>query len=541
MQAALTKADTELIKETTERAAYVESLTEFCNARQPGNEGNNGRALDEWKSRNYWTVLAPRLSAQPAFDPAFAQLKTHYMGNLTNGGQKMLQLCGYVPKLLRYPNFDPSTTRATELSRIAATVSQTPAAAPPAAPPIVENAPTTPQPMASGADVVAGAATLQMPAGWRVTKTAPGSVVMQKQAKYGGLSIIYAGLKPAAGDVAQGLRESLHGEFSQIQFKNFQSGRTRTGVRVAYARDYGPIGGKKSAQVAAVAFALPNGLQVAELLSTASVGDYIDHRKEFEGMVEHFRLAGAPATPTWDPLRPPAGSGGIAAVYLGSTVRNELNPLGGMDLKAIREYLVLLKNGQAYRDIPDDGHVTDMNFADALSKHPQKCGTYKVEGDKIAFTWIDDYGFIKDDAVPFHRGGSSRGSVDLGSMTVSEVPAAHSLKISGRYTSTFYMSGNTAMSSTGITAQTFISFAPDGTYQKSGFSSATFSNSAGGSTTGGTVNSRKGVESGHYTIDGYTLTLTPASGGGPDLYTIIFEEISTSPKAVFINDKAFLR
>ena len=78
---------------------------------------------------------------------------------------------------------------------------------------------------------------------------------------------------------------------------------------------------------------------------------------------------------------------------------------------------------------------------------------------------------------------------------------------------------------------------PDGTYRKSGFASSSFSN-AGAS---GTVSSKRGVQAGHYTIDGYTLTLTPQDGQPPELFTIIFEEISPSPKAIFINDSAFLR
>ncbi len=103
------------------------------------------------------------------------------------------------------------------------------------------------------------------------------------------------------------------------------------------------------------------------------------------------------------------------------------------------------------------------------------------------------------------------------------------------------MGGTIASSSTSVTSQTFIEFASNGRYQKSGFSAASFTNSAGGNQTGGSVNNQRGLEAGAYAIDGFTLTLTPASGGTPEEFTIVLENPSGSPQALFINDNAFLR
>lgn len=77
---------------------------------------------------------------------------------------------------------------------------------------------------------------------------------------------------------------------------------------------------------------------------------------------------------------------------------------------------------------------------------------------------------------------------------------------------------------------TFISFNANGTYQKSGFSSASLSV---GRTT-------RGLGSGQYRFEGYTLTLTP-SNGPPELYTAFFENQDPDPTAIFIDNSVFLK
>ncbi len=47
--------------------------------------------------------------------------------------------------------------------------------------------------------------------------------------------------------------------------------------------------------------------------------------------------------------------------------------------------------------------------------------------------------------------------------------------------------------------------------------------------------------SGRYLFNFYALTLTPSQKEATETFTTVFEQISSSPKAVFINEKAFLR
>jgi hypothetical protein len=145
---------------------------------------------------------------------------------------------------------------------------------------------------------------------------------------------------------------------------------------------------------------------------------------------------------------------------------------------------------------------------------------------------------VKRESSQFVPGGPGKSNVaNFNGTRAFEVAPVQNLRLSGRYTSTFAQVGETAFQSTRVVAQTFISFGPDGTYSKSGFSSESFS----GTSAGATVQGHKAAQTGHYTLNGYALTLSSSDGAPAETFTTVFEEINPSPKAVFINDKAFLR
>lgn len=247
-------------------------------------------------------------------------------------------------------------------------------------------------------------------------------------------------------------------------------------------------------------------------------------------------LLAAASQAAWSPQTQPAvdDAGTVSALFFGSRLENQINPQGGMDLVAVREYLVLLKTGQVYSGLPKDGHVLDMDFAAACRKRPTSCGTYRIRNGKIFFTWQQGYGLVREEQSAFKRKDASDATLIYNNTLMGQVQPAHNLRLRGRYTTTFYVGGST--STTSVSAQTFIAFTPDGRYQKSGFTSVTFSNGGASGTTQGS----QGVEMGQYAINGFTLTLTPHTGR-PEVYTIVFETISESPSGIFINDNAFLR
>jgi hypothetical protein len=174
-----------------------------------------------------------------------------------------------------------------------------------------------------------------------------------------------------------------------------------------------------------------------------------------------------------------------------------------------------------------------MDFAAACQKKPTKCGTYSIQGNTIHLRWLGEYGLVRDEQGAWV--GGEKGSFDAGG-SYRRITPVHNLHLQGRFTSTFAMVGTMATQSTSVVSETYITLTSDGRYQKSGFSGASFNNS----NAAGTVGGRKGVQSGTYSMDGYTLTLTPA-GGAPELYSLVLEDPTPNAGALFINDDAFLK
>ena len=206
-----------------------------------------------------------------------------------------------------------------------------------------------------------------------------------------------------------------------------------------------------------------------------------------------------------------------------------------MDLRAERYYVLLLPNGQAYSELPEGGHVDNFNFAAVCQKEPKHCGTYDISGGRIHFKWMDDYGLV-DESESAWTGATDKGTFDTRGHSYRRILPVHGLRVSGKYTSTFASVGSIGTQSTSVVSEKYITFTPDGRYQKSGFSGGSFDNAGAA----GTMMSKKGVVTGTYAIDGYTLTLTP-NGGAPETFSVVFEDPSPTTKAIFIDDSGFLR
>jgi hypothetical protein len=255
---------------------------------------------------------------------------------------------------------------------------------------------------------------------------------------------------------------------------------------------------------------------------------------EFETMVDTLRFTSQPESSLWDFNHPPQGSGGQKGLYWANGLINMPNAFGGMDLRAERYYVMLFPNGQAYRELPEDGHVDDLNFTAACQKRPKNCGTYDISGGQIHFKWPEEYGLVEESKGAWSPG--DRGGLETNGHHYTRILPVHGLRVSGKYTSTFASVGSIGGQSNSVVSEKYITFSPDGHYQKSGFSGASFDNS----NAAGTFTSKKGVTTGTYSIEGYTLTLTP-SAGPPEQYSVVFEDPTPSPKAIFINDDGFLR
>ncbi len=575
----LSPQDVQIVAETTKQAAYAYSLGTWCTAKNRNGLQQYAAAVAGWIQRNHWKELEAGPVKTELAPGEYDGLKAEALKDFNAHSFKTVFACAAIANVLRQPEHDPSQRYGAELSRIA--TASAPAVGAGTNPQIATNAaplvtqqgvtgaqqsvqagaasgpgqpaapaqsvpaqPAAATPVIAGAPLKVGDASLTPVAGWAVTKSAPDQVILQKtmrekdtrDAKF----IVLLSMQTIQGSIDQAFPAAVRRSFPgpPLELKYVSKGVTRGGQQARTVRDGGRMNlpGNPRARVRAVGVAAPDGRLFLAMILMRSEWETLMGRgdEEFEAMLTSLHFDSQPESSLWDFSRPPKGSGGQSGLYWANALINMPNAFGGMDLRAERYYVLLLPNGQAYSELPDGGHVDNFNFAAECQKKPKRCGTYDISGGKIHFKWMDDYGLVEESE-------SAWTTVDNGSFTTRghdyrRILPVHGLRVSGRYTSTFASVGTIGTQSTSVVSEKYITFTPDGRYQKSGFSGASFDNSGAA----GTFASKKGVTTGAYAIDGYTLTLTP-NGAQPEYYSVIFEDPSPSPKAIFIDDSGFLR
>lgn len=582
----LSPQDVQIVAETAKQAAYAYSLGTWCTAKNRNGLQQYAAAVAGWIQRNHWKDLEAGPVKTELAAGEYDGLKAEALKDFNAHSFKTVFACAAIANVLRQPEHDPSQRYGAELSRIAAasapaagagTNTQTAAnAAPPAtqqgvpannaavagaqqgtasgaATGAVQQSASTqnasaPQavaaPVAAGAPLKVGDASLMQIAGWAATKNAPDQVILQKTMLEKGTRdakfIVLLSMQPMQGSIDQAFPAVVRRSFPgpPLELKYVSKGVTRGGQQARTVRDGGRMNlpGNPRARVRAVGVAAPDGRLFLAMILMRSEWETLMGRgdEEFEAMLTSLHFDSQPESSLWDFSRPPKGSGGQSGLYWANALINMINPLGGMDLRAERYYVLLLPNGQAYSDLPEGGHVEDFNFAEECRKKPKRCGTYDIAGGRIHFRWMDDYGLVEESESAW--GAGDKGSFTTRGHDYRRIQPVHNLRVGGRYTSTFASVGTIGTQSTSVVSEKYITFTPDGRYQKSGFSGASFDNPGAA----GTFASKKGVTAGTYAIDGYTLRLTP-NGAQPEFYSVIFEDPSPSPKAIFIDDSAFLR
>ncbi len=571
------KASDPGLQTVAEQGGFVDAYVGYCmGANSLGASGYTVQ-MQGWEQRNHWEDAKTRIANDPALQHAFQNAKLAEQMELNRHRFKSTLSCTMLARTLRNPAHDPSATQkaanapdlmgmdqgangggegrakkadaapsmlpepvhtqpspaATATASTATAAAGTTASSGTAAE--TAHALGVAQPVSGAGAITVGAMTVTPPPGWTVQKNTPEAAILKTQTQHTAAVILLTTV-PLSGSPEQALYSGVRANFpgTGLTFKYPHSGTTGGGSPAIYVLDSGVVNRQRE-DIAAVGYAIGGKLQMALLISGDWGGENIKFRNQLDDMMSAAVLHGD-GSGTWDPLHPEKMAGGRSGLFFGSALQNQLNPLGGMDLVARREYVVLLPTGQAYFGLPEGGHVLDLNFAEACHQAPKKCGTYKLEGGTLTFTERDAYGLVTHTSSPFTAGEPGHSIIaSYHSTRAFEVLPVHGKTLAGKYTSTFAQTGNIGGSHS-VVAQTFISFTPNGSYQKSGFSSASFQTGSAGATT----MSNRGLGSGQYKFDGYTLTLTPSSGE-PELYTAVFENQDPDPKAVFINDKAFLK
>ena len=548
---ALAQDSDPLLDHTIKAGGFAETVTNFCTQKNARGAQQYRVALSEWKQRNYWEAISAK--AEPGkMDEASASATQA----LRKQGNKAVVLCLDLRKTLSTPTFDPSQQHAQELAQLAGEGSTTSPAPPATQPekaqaattveatppqqPAAENTTPAPPPTIAatpGGPGQVGDASFTVPATWRPGKATTTEALYQRPTKdRGEVQIIVFEQKPMQGDFKTSFAATVRGLFpgKSPELKYIYPAVTRTGLPAFHVRDGSQLRTGKSATLRAVGMQLPgNQIFVVMLLSTDRYGSLYDTEKELTSVVSSLTFRTQNDSRPWDPLVN-HGSGNATGLYWYTTLTNTPNAFGGMDMRAERKYIVLLPDGRAYRDLPDGGHVLDMDFT-SLCRDPKKrsnCGSYDLQGGTVKFRWPGDFGLMEESTGSYVAGRSLESE---GSKYNYVGPANGDLKLSGRYRSFFASVGQTAFSSGSVSSEKFITFTPDGRYQKQGFTGASFSNTGAQ----GTVASKRAPSQGTYQISGYTMVLQPMNGPA-ESYTVLLEEEGPHPGAVFIDDEAYL-
>jgi hypothetical protein len=543
------------IRAVAQQAGFIDAFVTYCAKANRAGVANDAVQLQGWEQRNHWQQVKPKITADPALQKLMADALAAERAELEAHAFKSAFACAALTQELRSTTHDPSLTYREAANAIGA---EPPPAAAPTAPLATATAPATQPPnqspppvqaapapaanasasapvISTGGSITVGSMTVTPPPGWTIQKSTPESALLKIQTQHN-TGVILLSVQPLNGSLGESLVSAIRANFpgTGLTFKYPHTGVTGGGSPAMYILDSGKLN-RQYEDIAAVGIAIGGRLQMALLISSQWGGEEIKFRGQLDAMIAAAVLHGETGG-TWDPLHPPPARGGRSGLFFGSGLMNQLNPLGGMDLIARREYVLLLPSGQAYYGLPEGGHVLDLDFPTACQKMPKRCGTYSIENGQIQFIERDSYGLVTHVSSTFTPGAPGHSIIaDYHGTKAFEVLPVHDRKLAGKYTSTFAQTGNIGQS-TSVVAQTFITFSPDGRYQKSGFSSASFQ----GPSAGGTTMSNRGLVSGQYRFEGYTMTLSP-SNGAPELYTVVFENQDPSPKAIFINDKAFLK
>lgn len=387
--------------------------------------------------------------------------------------------------------------------------------------------------------IVAGEVEITPPAGWTVENQASGAVILKRQDKVSSLILVGSGPAklPMNQTLTDTMRNSVH--ISDLDLK-VSDGISVSGYpAMTFDEVARPPKGSRL-RIVGIGLDLGGRYQVA-WLATGSNSDARDRVNEFNEMVRTWRFK-VPTKNAWNPAKPRSVPSGLAGFYWGSKIENQYNGFtGSLDLRAIREHIVLLPNGQAYFGIPPEGRVLDMDFDAMRRLRPSSCGTWSVDGDEIVFERATDIGLIRRVSSKLNRSSSGSARIHYRGIDLSPAtPAPSDLRIQGSYTTSNVTMANTAFSSTTASSARTISFTLDGRYAKMGFTAVSFSSDSGDSRSSGAGKRKSEAENGSYTIDGFRLTLKP-DNAQPQHFTVLIETSGSSPGALFINGAAYLR
>jgi hypothetical protein len=323
----------------------------------------------------------------------------------------------------------------------------------------------------------------------------------------------------------------------EFKYGGVHTAFTTRGQLAAYA-DIDPDfpNSRDGMSVLSVAIARGNGVFTPMILISRDDHFQYDHKKTFATWFATATLPGD-AGVRWS-LRSSARPGPLRGLWMGTSLTNQLNLYGGLDLIANRHYATFFQNGIVYSELPDGGQIDNLDLAQVCSKNPTDCGTYRLEGNRLISQFPNSVGLINTDTSELEDPRDLKSGMTFDGQSLFKVAPVAAMRLNGEYTS---IDGSSSGPNGSLTLVRSIAFAPDGRYESTG--SVGFLSTPGGlSSDNGTVAGYiPGSEKrGTYTIEGYTLTLKP-DVGPVRFATIVFFDDERPVKSVLIDDQYYKR
>jgi hypothetical protein len=302
----------------------------------------------------------------------------------------------------------------------------------------------------------------------------------------------------------------------------------RQGYPVAYVGSSARLKGvRKDIEARAFAMKPGRGIEVALYISTADGVEERERKSELRAFMRALRFRSA-KDPIFDPLEPRNSIHRVSLVTFSSTMRNQINLSGGMDVVIDYDYLVLSPNGRFTTEVPADGRIDAIDWAALREASPTRVGVYEIKRERdraearLVLRTEDRYGFIDETEgrVVFGPADDSDGrpgpetarevvrEVDIGRANKIVLKPLPPTRLRGRYTYLYGSSGSTGSSRNSFAGTKTITLTRSGKFESSSFFSASFDHEFGGSRSSGVTSSKAPPTQGRYSLEGYTLRLT---------------------------------
>src|SRR5262249_6702798 len=126
--------------------------------------------------------------------------------------------------------------------------------------------------------------------------------------------------------------------------------------------------------------------------------------------------------------QPAPGSGGLDGLYVGTQSRQQFNMLTHLyDYIVTQVYYIFSPDGRVYSGLPKGGGLDRFDFTRAQREDPKNCGSYRLLGDKIQFTWN---GVAEAQPRTFQR---NQDSLRIGGLWVHRAARVDNLRFDGTY------------------------------------------------------------------------------------------------------------